>query len=39
MQVNVHFNEIKDEIISNLKKAKSEIKVAVAWQRLTRNFS
>nr|WP_315155706.1 phospholipase D-like domain-containing protein [uncultured Flavobacterium sp.] len=31
MQVSVHFQRIKDEIISNLKKAKSEIKVAVAW--------
>jgi hypothetical protein len=31
MQVSVHFQKIKDEIISNLKKAKSEIKVAVAW--------
>ncbi len=31
MQVTVFFNKIKDEIISNLKKAKKEIKVAVAW--------
>jgi hypothetical protein len=31
MQVTVHFQKIKDEIINNLKKAKKEIKVAVAW--------
>lgn len=31
MQVAVHFQKIKDEIISNLKKANKEIKVAVAW--------
>ena len=31
MQATVHFQKIKDEIISNLKKANKEIKVAVAW--------
>lgn len=31
MQATVHFQKIKDEIIRNLKKANSEIKVAVAW--------
>ena len=31
MQVSVYFQEIKKEIINNLKKAKHEIKVAVAW--------
>ena len=31
MKVTVHFQNIKDEIISNLKKANKEIKVAVAW--------
>ncbi len=31
MHATVHFQKIKDEIISNLKKANTEIKVAVAW--------
>jgi hypothetical protein len=31
MNVTVHFQNIKDEIISNIKKANKEIKVAVAW--------
>jgi len=31
MQVKVHFQLIKDEIIKNIKNAQNEIKVAVAW--------
>lgn len=31
MQSTVHFSKIKEEIIINLKKAKREIKVAIAW--------
>jgi hypothetical protein len=31
MQTTVHFNNIKNEIIVNLKKATREIKVAIAW--------
>lgn len=31
MKATVHFSKIKDEIISNLKKAEKSIKIAVAW--------
>ena len=31
MEVNVHFKDIKKEIISNLQKAEYRIKIAVAW--------
>ena len=31
MKATAHFSSIKNEIIRNLKNAKQEIKVAVAW--------